>query len=106
MRALGVGNKERLKALPEFPTIAEAGVPGYEGYAWGGMIGPANMPKDVVARLNKEIAAVLNQKDVIENMLSQGTVPTPSSPEEFTAYMKAELKKWGDVVKLAGIKAE
>ncbi len=106
VRALGVGNKERLKALPEFPTIAEAGVPGYEGYAWGGMIGPANMPKDVVARLNKEIAAVLNQKDVIENMLSQGTVPTPSSPEEFTAYMKAELKKWGDVVKLAGIKAE
>jgi len=106
VRALGVGNKERLKALPEFPTIDEAGVPGYEGYAWGGMIGPANMPKDVVARLNKEIAAVLNQKDVIENMLSQGTVPTPSSPEEFTAYMKAELKKWGDVVKLAGIKAE
>ena len=106
VRALGVGNKERLKALPEFPTIAEAGVPGYEGYAWGGMIGPANMPKDVVARLNKEIAAVLNQKDVIESMLSQGTVPTPSSPEEFTAYMKSELKKWGDVVKLANIKAE
>ncbi len=106
VRALGVGNKERLKALPEFPTIAEAGVPGYEGYAWGGMIGPANMPKDVVARLNREIVAVLNQKDVIETMLSQGTVPTPSSPEEFTAYMKSELIKWGGVVKLADIKAE
>lgn len=105
VRALGVGNKERLKALPEFPTIAES-LPGYEGYAWGGMIGPANMPKDVVARLNREITAVLNQKDVIESMLSQGTVPTPSSPEEFTAYMKSELKKWGDVVKLAEIKAE
>ncbi len=106
VRALGVGNKERLKALPEFPTIAEAGVPGYEGYAWGGMIGPVNMPKDVVARLNKEIVAVLSQPDVIEKMLSQGTVPTPSSPEEFTAYMKSELKKWGEVVKLADIKAE
>lgn len=105
VRALGVGNRERLKALPEFPTIAES-LPGYEGYAWGGMIGPANMPKDIVARLNKEITAVLNQKDVIESMLSQGTVPTPSSPEEFTAYMKSELKKWGDVVKLANIKAE
>ncbi len=105
VRALGVGNKERLKALPEFPTIAES-LPGYEGYAWGGMIGPANMPKDIVARLNREITAVLNQKDVIESMLSQGTVPTPSSPEEFTAYMKSELKKWGDVVKLANIKAE
>ncbi|MDP1718522.1 MAG: tripartite tricarboxylate transporter substrate binding protein, partial [Burkholderiales bacterium] len=70
VRALGVGNKERLKALPEFPTIAES-LPGYEGYAWGGMIGPANMPKDIVARLNREITAVLNQKDVIESMLSQ-----------------------------------
>ncbi|MDH4150973.1 MAG: tripartite tricarboxylate transporter substrate binding protein, partial [Betaproteobacteria bacterium] len=59
VRALGVGNKERLAALPEFPTIAESGVPGYEGYAWGGMIGPANMPKDIVARLNKEIGVVL-----------------------------------------------
>ena len=106
VRALGVGNKERLAALPEFPTIAEAGVPGYEGYAWGGMIGPAKMPDGIVARLNKEIIAVLSQKDVIDRMLSQGTVPTPSSPEEFTAYMKAELKKWGDVVKLADIKAE
>lgn len=105
VRAIGIGNKERLKALPEFPTIAES-LPGYEGYAWGGMIGPANMPKDVVARLNKEIGAVLAQKDVIDSMLSQGTVPTPSTPEEFTAYMKSELKKWGDVVKLADIKAE
>lgn len=106
IRALGIGNKERLTALPEFPTIAESGLPGYEGYAWGGMIGPANMPKDVVARLNKEIVATLGQKDVIESMLSQGTVPTPSTPEEFTAYIRAELKKWGDVVKLADIKAE
>lgn len=106
VRALGVGNKERLKALPEFPTIAEAGVPGYEGYAWGGMIGPAKMPSDIVARLNKDIVATLSQKDVIEKMLSQGTVPTPSSPEEFTAYMKLELKKWGEVVRLADIKAE
>jgi tripartite-type tricarboxylate transporter receptor subunit TctC len=102
----GAGNKERLAALPDFPTIAESGVPGYEGYAWGGMIGPANMPKDVVARLNREIVAILSQKDVIDTMLSQGTVPTPSSPEEFTAYMKSELKKWGDVVKLANIRTE
>lgn len=81
-------------------------VPGYEGYAWGGMIGSANMPKDIVARLNREIVAILSQKDVIDSMLSQGTVPTPSSPEEFTAYMKSELKKWGDVVKLASIRTE
>jgi tripartite-type tricarboxylate transporter receptor subunit TctC len=106
VRVLGVGNAQRLQALPEFPTIAEAGLPGYEAYAWGGMIGPANMPKDVVARLNREIVQVLKQKDVIDRMLTAGTVPTPSTPEEFTAYIKVELKKWGDVVKMANIKAE
>ena len=106
VRALGVGNAQRLSSLPEFPTIAEAGLPGYESFAWGGMIGPANMPRDVVNRLNKEIVDTLKQKDVIDRMLSEGTVPTPSSPDEFLAYMKSELKKWGEVVKIAGIKPE
>jgi tripartite-type tricarboxylate transporter receptor subunit TctC len=105
LRALGIGNAERIPSLP-FPTIAETGLPGYEAYAWGGMIGPANMPKDIVQRLNKEIVEILKQKDVSDRMLAEGTVPTPSSPEEFTAYMKTELKKWGDVVKLANIKSE
>lgn len=106
VRALGVGNAKRVPSLPEFPTIAESGLPGYEAYAWAGMIGPANLPRDIVLRLNKEIVATLNQKDVIDRMLADGTVPTPSSPEEFTAYMKSELKKWGAVVKMAGIKPE
>ena len=106
VRALGVGNAKRVPSLPEFPTVAEAGLPGYEAYAWAGMIGPANLPRDIVLRLNKEIVATLNQKDVIDRMLADGTVPTPSSPEAFTAYMKSELKKWGAVVKMAGIKPE
>jgi len=106
VRALGVGNAQRIPSLPEFPTIAEAGLPGFEAYGWVGMIGPANMPKDIVQRLNKETVEILNLKDVTERMLSEGTVPTPSSPEEFTAYMKSELKKWGDVVKMANIKGE
>ena len=106
VKALGVGNAKRIPSLPEFPTISESGLPGYEAYAWAGMIGPANMPRDIVLRLNKEIIATLNQKDVIDRMLAEGTVPTPSSPEEFTAYLKAELKKWGEVVRMAGIKAE
>jgi tripartite-type tricarboxylate transporter receptor subunit TctC len=106
VRALGVGNAQRIPSLPDFPTVAEAGVPGFECVAWGGMIGPANMPKDIVARLNKEIVDTLKQKDVIDRMLSEGTVPAPSSSEEFAAYMKSELKKWGEVVKLAGIKPE
>ncbi len=106
VRALGVGNAHRIPSLPEFPTVAESGLPGFESYAWGGMIGPANMPKDIVDRLNKEIVDTLKQKDIIDRMLSEGTVPTPSSPEEFLAYEKSELKKWGDVVKMANIKAE
>lgn len=106
VRALGVGNAKRLTALPEFPTVAESGIPGFEAYAWAGMIGPANMPAAVVQRLSKEINDILRLKDVTERMLAEGTVPTPSTPEEFTAYIRTELKKWGDVVKMAGIKAE
>jgi tripartite-type tricarboxylate transporter receptor subunit TctC len=106
VKALGVCSLKRIPSLPEFPTVSESGLPGYEAYAWAGMIGPAGMQRDVVARLNKEIVATINQKDVIDRMLAEGTVPTPSSPEEFTAYMKAELKKWGEVVKIAGIKPE
>ena len=106
VRALGVGNAQRIPSLSEFPTVAESGVPGFECVAWGGMIGPANMPRDIVARLNKEIVDTLRQKDVIDRMLSEGTVPAPSSSEEFLAYMKSELKKWGEVVKIAGIKPE
>ena len=105
-RALGVGSAQRVPSLPEFPTVAEAGVPGFECVAWGGMIGPANMPHEIVERLNREIVDILKQKDVIERMLAEGTVPAPSSPEEFLAYEKSELKKWGEVVKLAGIKPE
>jgi len=106
VRALGVGNAKRVPSLPDFPTISESGLPGYEAYAWAGMIGPANLPRDIVMRLNKEIVATLNQQDVIKRMLADGTVPTPSSPEEFVTYMKSELKKWGAVVKMAGIKPE
>ena len=106
VRALGIGNAQRIPSLPDFPTIAEMGLPGYEAYAWGGMIGPANMPPPVVQRLSKEIVDILKQKDVTDRMLSEGTVPTPSGPDEFTAYIKSELKKWGDVVKMAGIKAD
>lgn len=106
VKALGVGNAQRVPSLPEIPTIAESGLPGFEAYAWAGMIGPANMPRDIVMRLNTAIVDTLKQKDIIDRMLAEGTVPTPSSPEEFVAYMKAELKKWGEVVKVAGIKPE
>jgi tripartite-type tricarboxylate transporter receptor subunit TctC len=95
-----------MPSLPEFPTVAEAGLPGYEAYAWGGMLGPANMPRDIVQRLSRDIIASVNTKDATERMLNEGTVPTPSTPEEFTAYITSELKKWGDVIKTAKIRIE
>ena len=106
LRALGVGNAQRMPSLPEFPTIAEAGLPGYEAYAWGGMLGPAKMPADIVQRLSREIVAAINTREVTERMLNEGTVPTPSTPEEFTAYITSELKKWGAVINNAKIKIE
>lgn len=106
LRALGVGNAQRVPSLPEFPTISESGLKGYEAYAWGGMLAPAGTPKDVVARLNKEIVASIRTREVNDQLLKEGTVPTPSTPEEFGAYIKAEIDKWGAVVRMANIKGE
>ncbi len=106
LRALGVGNAQRVPSLPEFPTITESGLPGYEAYAWGGMLAPAATPKEIVARLNKEIVASIRVKEVSDQLLKEGTVPTPSTPEEFSAYIKAEIDKWGAVVRMANIKGE
>jgi tripartite-type tricarboxylate transporter receptor subunit TctC len=106
LRALGIGNAQRVPSLPEFPTIAEGGVPGYEAYAWGGMIAPADTSKDIIARLNREIVQILKRKDVADQLLQQGTVPAPDTPEEFGAYIKAEIVKWAAVVKAANIKAD
>lgn len=104
VRALGVATAKRIPSLPDFPTVAEAGLPGFEASGWVGMIGPANMPKDIVQRLNQAIVATLNQKSTIDRMLADGAVPNPSTPEGFTAFMKSELNKWGEVVKIAKIK--
>ena len=106
LRALGVGNAERVPSLPEFPTISESGLKGYEAYAWGGMLAPAGTPKEIVARLNKETVASIRMKEISDQLLKEGTVPTPSTPEEFGAYIKAEIDKWGAVVRMANIKGE
>ena len=106
LRALGVGNATRVPSLPEFPTIAESGVPGYEAFSWAGVIAPTGTPRDVVVRLNREIVQVLRQKDVADQLAKEGTIPTPDTPEEFAAYIKTELGKWGAIVQLAKIKPE
>ena len=106
MRALGVGNAQRIPSQPEFPTIAESGLPGYEAYSWGGVIGPAKLPVEVVQKLNREINEVLKTKDAVDRFLAGGTVPVPATPEEFTALIAAETKKWGAVARAANIRAD
>jgi len=106
LRALGIGNAERLGSLPDIPTIAEAGVPGYEAFSWGGMVAPVKTPAAVVTRLNKEINDILRQKDVAEQLEREGTLPMADTPEKFAAYIKADIEKWTAVVRKAGIKVE
>jgi tripartite-type tricarboxylate transporter receptor subunit TctC len=104
--ALAVGNAERLASLPDIPTVAESGVPGYEAYSWVGIIAPARTPKEIIARLNREIVEILRVKQVAEGLTVQGAVPVGDSPEHFGAYMKAEIAKWGAVVRAANITAD
>ena len=106
LNAIAVGSAKRVPSLPEIPTIAESGVPGYEAYSWVGMIAPAGTPKDVIARLYREIVEILKQKDVAEKLNGQGALPVGDSPEQFAAYIKAEIDKWSAVVRSSNIKVE
>jgi tripartite-type tricarboxylate transporter receptor subunit TctC len=106
LNAIAVGSARRIPSLPEIPTIAESGVPGYEAYSWVGMIGPAHMPRELVNRLSREINDILKQKDFADKLTGEGALPDGDSPEQFTAYIKAENDKWGAVVRSAHIKAD
>ena len=104
--ALGVTTAQRASALPNIPTIQEAGVPGYEVGGWYGVIGPGGMPQVVVARLNREINAILKVPEMSEQLSSQGADPRTATPEEFGAAMARDVKKWAKVVAAAGIKPQ
>jgi tripartite-type tricarboxylate transporter receptor subunit TctC len=106
LRALAVGNAQRMPALPEFATLAESGVPGYEAFSWAGLIAPAGTPREPVTRLNREMAQILGQKEIVEQLAKDGALATPDTPEQFAAYIKSELGKWAAIVKLAQIKPE
>jgi len=106
LRALAIGNLQRISALPDIPTIAESGVPGYEAYSWVGIVAPARTPREIVAKLNHEIVDILRVKQVGDSLTQQGAIPVGDSPEHFAAYIKSEIAKWGAVVRKANIKAE
>jgi tripartite-type tricarboxylate transporter receptor subunit TctC len=106
LNALGVGSAKRSPALPNIPTIAEAGVPGYEYTTWYGIFAPARTPAPIVARLNKEIVKVLVLPELNERFVSQGADPAPSTPGELSHYMAAESARWAKTIKTAGIRIE
>jgi tripartite-type tricarboxylate transporter receptor subunit TctC len=106
LRALAVVARERLPTLPEVPTAAEAGLPGFEVTTWYGILAPAGTPRPIVQRLNAELVKIMNSADVKERLAAMGTEPRSSTPEEFAAYIREEIAKWGDVVRKAGLKAD
>ena len=103
LRAFGVTSAKRASTLPEVPTIAEAGVPGYEYSTWYGLLAPAGTPRAIVEKLNQATVGVLNSPKTREQYVSQGLTPTPSTPAEFSAYLRSETEKWTQVVRAANI---
>jgi tripartite-type tricarboxylate transporter receptor subunit TctC len=106
LRALGTGGLQRSAVLPEVPTIAEAGVPGYEAVNWWGIVAPKGTPQAIIDKLNTEILAVQNAPEVQKQFALEGGEPVPMKPDVFGAYMVSEMNKWEKVVKQGGIKAE
>ncbi len=106
VRALATTGARRLAALPDLPTIAEAGVPGYENAIWSAIGAPARTPRAIVVRLNREIAAILQTPDIQERFAAGGSTITGGTPEQFRDYLKSELAKFGKLVKETGIKPE
>lgn len=105
VRALGITSLQRSPTFPDIPPIADA-VPGYELISWGGLVGPANLPKDIVTRLNHEIRTALESQSVRDRFKVLGAEATPSTPEEFRELSRRETEKWAKVVKSSGAKID
>jgi tripartite-type tricarboxylate transporter receptor subunit TctC len=106
LRALGVSSAKRSVAVPDVPTIAEAGVPGYVTTTWHGWLAPAGTPSPVVQRLSGEIARVVKSPDFIEKISTDGGEPVGSTPEQFTKHIAIEIARWRKVVKMTGMRVE
>jgi tripartite-type tricarboxylate transporter receptor subunit TctC len=98
-RALAVTGARRAEALPDVPTVAEAGVPGYVASNWYGLLAPAKTPKVAIQRFNKDVVAALNAPEVRQQLKERGIDAAPSSPEEFTRYVRQEEKRWAPIIR-------
>ena len=103
IRVLAVATPQRLSILPDVPTMAEAGVPGFEAYAWQGFVGPAKLPDAVVQRLNKDLVAALKHPEMRARLEELGIQPMPMAPAQFGEFVRSEQKLWSGVIKAANI---
>lgn len=106
VRAIAITGPQRSTALPEVMTFSEAGLPTYDASSWNGVLVPAGTPRAVVDRLNAEIVRILKSPNVLERLAQDGALPAPTTPEEFAAFIKAEIVKWAKVVQAANIRID
>lgn len=106
LRALAVTTRERSPSAPDVPTVDEAGVPGFDVSSWFGLMAPKGTPKEIVARMNLEANKALASDEIKKGFLDLGAVPAPMSPAAYGEFIRAEIKKWAEVVKVSGAKAD
>ncbi len=106
LKALAVGSVTRSSAMPNLPTVAESGYPGFEAVAWIGLVAPTGTPQPIVNKLNAEVLKALKMPDIRERFLALGADPVGNSPEEFGSYIKSEIAKWGKAVKSSGAQVD
>ena len=106
VRALAVSSARRVSALPNVPTVAEQGHPGFDATTWLGLVGPAGLPADIVAKINAETVKILARPDVKDKLVQEGSEPTPGTPQQFAAHIRAEHAKWGALIREANIRIE
>jgi tripartite-type tricarboxylate transporter receptor subunit TctC len=106
VRALGTTGEKRSSIMPDVPTVAEAGVPGYETTIWLGLMAPAGTPQPIVDKLNKAINAAMQQPELLAAWAKQGAVPMQMAPAEFGVMLRKDIEKWAGVVKASGMTAQ
>jgi len=106
LRGLAIGDSKRSAFLPDIPTIAEAGVPGYQATIWTGMLGPPKLPRAIVDRLNQEVVRIVQAPEFKERLLAMGSDAAGTKPEEWAKFIESEMVKWGKIAKIAGLKPE
>jgi tripartite-type tricarboxylate transporter receptor subunit TctC len=106
VKGLGVTSSQRAKALPEVPSFAESGLPGFDIQAWYGFVGPAGMPREIVRRIHADAAAVIQRPDFLDRLAKDGIEPVGNTPEAFAAQIKSDVERWRPIVKAAGVKPE